>query len=279
MKRILPLLLISMLCGGCVPDPLPLEIEQIEPSPVIWSQAIPDQSVIVYMARTFGALEYSENNNADTSGQALLSQVLTSNALLTLSGGGQTDTLGEISNGLYATLNANLIPGEEYTLKALDPLLNKRVEATTRMMPTVSLNNLSYTIINDTTLDVHYQFADPPGANYYAIHFYSRFNDPLEIPDPLEAGGIVKTELISDLEVGTGLINRTYRLDFLESDTLYVSLNNISETYFDYLQQRERSGNLFTQAVAEPITFLSNVTGGYGIFTLHFPDIQMLVVE
>jgi len=272
-------LLILLSASSCVPDPLPITIDQLEPAPVIWSQAVPGQSVLVYMARTFGALEYDDTNEADSTGNDILSQVLTSNALITLTGGGQTDTLFEFTAGLYATLTANLVVGSEYTLHAFDPLLGKRIEARTQMMPTVPLDDITYSVINDSTLDVHYRFIDPVGQNYYAIHFYSRFSDPLEFNDPLEAGGVVQTELLSDLELNNSNVDRSFRLNNLDGDTLYVSLNNISRTYYDYLQQRKRSGSIFVQAVAEPITFISNVEGGYGIFSLQFPDIKMVVVE
>ena len=69
------------------------------------------------------------------------------------------------------------------------------------------------------------------------------------------------------------------QLKELDGATLFGSRNNISPVYFDYLGQRQRGGTIYNQLVQEPINYVTNVEGGYGMFTLHLPSLQMIVME
>lgn len=47
-----------------------------------------------------------------------------------------------------------------------------------------------------------------------------------------------------------------------------------SESYYQFLQVRENSGNFLTEITKEPLSLPSNVEGGLGFFNTHFPDLQ-----
>ncbi|MEN9640002.1 MAG: hypothetical protein RLZZ262_1871 [Bacteroidota bacterium] len=87
------------------------------------------------------------------------------------------------------------------------------------------------------------------------------------------------TKLVTDLEFESNEALFSVELTELDSDTLYVSLNNISPVYFDYLGQRLRGGTIYNQLVQEPINYVTNVNGGYGMFTLHLPSLEMIIME
>jgi len=265
------------LCAGCVPEPLPIELDEAESLPVVWSQALPGNGAIVYLAKSFTALSYQEGDSTAT--DELLAQMLVSNGIITISHAGETDTLVEITSGVYAALSMAIVPGDVYQLTATDPLLGKTVRATTTAYGVVPIDSVGYTRIDSATAQVRVHFNDPQGNNYYALHFYSRYTNPLEVDDPLAADNTVVTKLVTDLEFESNQAVFEVELSELDSDTLYVSLNNISPIYFDYLGQRQRGGTIYNQLVQEPINYVTNVQGGYGMFTLHLPSLQMLIME
>lgn len=263
-------------CMGCVPEPLSIELEEAESRPVVWSQALPGSGTIVYLAKSFTALSYQEGDSTAT--DELLAQMLIGNGIVTIAHAGQTDTLFEISSGVYATLSLPIVPGDTYMLRATDPSTGKTVNASTIAYDVVPIDSVGYTRIDSTTAQVKVYFNDPEGANYYAVHFYSRYTNPLEVDDPLAADNTVVTKLLTDLEFQSSQAVFDVELTELDSDTLYVSLNNISPVYFDYLGQRQRGGTIYNQLVQEPINYVTNVQGGYGMFTLHLPSLQMIVI-
>lgn len=263
--------------GSCVPDPLPLEIDQLPEKPVIWSQVLGENTAIVYFGRTFSALEFSDAE--DTASAEFLNELLVQNAEIILRGAGDVDTLFPLTNGLFLTADATLIPGEMYTLTARDLDHGLSTSASAVMMPQVDIDTVTYSSLDTNTYNLLVRFTDPAGPNWYAIHFYSSYNDPLEIQDPLESTGVVRTVILSDIEYNNANISLNQELDFVESDTVFVSLNNIDEGFYNYLQQRSRGGNLFSQAISEPITYPSNVLDGYGIFTLYRPSVKIVVLE
>lgn len=276
-KSISYFLLLIVTLGSCVPEPLPLEIDQLEEKPVIWSQVIGENGTILYFGRTFSALEFSDTE--DTASADFLNELLVQNAEIILRGAGDVDTLFPLTNGLFLTLNATLIPGETYTITARDLDKGLSTSASAVMMPQVAIDTVTFQSIDTNTYNLRVRFTDPSGPNWYAIHFYSSYNDPLEIQDPLESTGVVRTVILSDIEYNTASIALNQELDFLESDTVYVSLNNIDEGFYNYLQQRSRGGNLFSQAISEPITYPTNVLDGYGIFSLYRPSVKTVILE
>jgi hypothetical protein len=266
---------------SCIPKPLDIELEQLPPKPVIWSQVIPGSTTLVYFGKSFSALEYNEDNDQDS--DLLIDQLLVADGLLTLTHNGVVDTLFKITDGLYATLSTPLIEGDFYSLYAKDNQTNESITSSTTMLPLVELIDLSAETLSlqdsSKTVKISYSFEDLPGENYYQVNYYSSINDPLTFEDPFEATGISETQLLSDLTFESSLIETSYTIDFLQFDTIWVSLSAITEEYFDYLSLRQRSGNVFTQIVQEPINYPSNIVGGYGFFNMTVPDIKMVIVD
>jgi hypothetical protein len=267
-------------CTGlvaCTPKPIPIYLDEVESLPVIWSQAIPNSTTLVYFSRSFSSLEFQENDS--TSADSLISQFLVGDGLVTITHAGETDTLTQLSDGFFAGFSTELIPGDSYTLRAVDYLTGRIISATTQVYAAVSIDTVTYNLIDTNSVDLALSFVDPPGANWYAIHYYSQYANPLELDDPFAADNIVETDVLSDLELNSANVTINKSLEFLESDTLFVSLNNISQEYYDYLSQRERGGTIYNQLIQEPINYVSNIENGYGMFSLHFPSVKNVILE
>jgi hypothetical protein len=270
-------ILLCLFFVSCLPDPVPLDIEQLPTRPVIWSQALGTNGALVYMGRTFSALEFS--GESDTLADEILDELLVNDALITLSTDGQTDTLIALTDGLFAALNIPIVPGSNYSLRATDLEKNLTATAQTRALAPANFLDVSYERMADSTLRFQLRFTEPAEQNWYAVHFYTRFSDPLLANNPLSSNGSVRTFLLSDLELENNEATAIFDIPLVDSDTLFVSLNNIDENFYNYMQQRERGGNLFSQTISEPITYPTNIINGFGVFTLHFPQIRIVVID
>lgn len=267
---------------ACLPEPIPIELEQLDPAPVVWSQVTPGDVMLVYFARSFGALEFNETDSTEAT-QALLSQVLVDDGLVTVSYDLETDTLLQITDGVFTSLTTPLIEGNDYLLSVEDYSNGSSATALATMMPFVDLTNVEAEILSiedsSKTVRIDYSFEDLPGDTWYQVNFYSSFDDPLEIQDPTELTGLSETQILTDQTFGTTNYEGSYTLDFLTLDIVFVSINAISQGYYEYLALRERGGSFFTQVVQEPINYPTNVIGGYGFFNLAIPDVEVVVVE
>jgi Domain of unknown function (DUF4249) len=270
---------VALLIGlaACVPKPIPLELEAAESLPVVWTQAIPGSGAVVYFAKSFTALSYQDGDTTDAT--SLLNQLLVSDGLVVISHQGIPDTLDAISNGVYASLSLPIVPGDEYFLTAIDRQTGKSVTSLTTAFGAVEIDSIGYEKLSNDRTIVRVYFNDPDGENNYAFHYYSRYANILEVEDPLAANNTVVTKLVTDIAFQSNQAIFEAELEALDSDTLYVSLNNIGDEYFDYLGQRQRGGNIYNQLVQEPITYISNITDGYGMFSLHLPSVRMIVME
>src|SRR5690606_8068125 len=62
-------------------------------------------------------------------------------------------------------------------------------------------------------------------------------------------------------------------------DTLAVSLSNISQEYYRFMQLRAGNRFNFLEFISEPVNYPSNVVGGRGYFNLYVPDVRVIVLE
>ncbi len=276
----------TLLLMACTPKPLDIQLDDVAPKLVVASQVIPNQIMIVTLSKSFSALEFSQDDS-DSIPDELLDQLLVTDGTVTISYLGQTDTLYMVVPGLYASITTPQYDNIDYTLEAYDPYTGLSVTSTTRMLPFVAFDTVYLsreTVGGFETIRVDYALNDPTGDNWYMINFYSGYNDPNDLSSPFQENndGLAETELLSDQTFGSSYHTGHYHLfdvDEEEIDTLFITLSNISEEYYDYLALRERGGNLFSQVVSEPINYPSNVVGGYGFFNTHHPNIHIFDLD
>lgn len=283
MKNLLFLLLMISVLFSCRPEPLLIDIEPVEPKPVIWSQIIPENVVLVYFAKSFGALDFNEEDTTNIE-QDLLDQILVNNGEIIIEHQGVDDTLIQLEQGLFVTFNTNLNVGDNYNLRARDFDLGQSVSSSATMLETVPLNSeityeLSEGFGDGTNVTIDYSFLDPPGENYYQVNFYTDVNDPTEDEGELDSSVPQFYQLISDQTYNTEQIEASYDLFNVESDSIFISLSNISKGYYEYLNQRDRGGSILNQLVNEPINYTSNIENGYGFFNLTAPNIRLITLD
>lgn len=265
--------------GACRPEPLSIEIPQLEPKVVVASQIVPPDILLVSLSKSFSALTDIEE---DSTGEAL-SQLFIRGASVGLEYDGRQDSLIEVENGFYIGLDIDALPGRTYRLSIQDTGgLSATAEAS--FLAAMTFDSIVPTLErgDDTLVEIEYTLRDLPGDNWYMLNFYSNLGNEdstFNIGSILggeNVNGFLGTELISDDEFAAdGSFKESVTFFGLQDTNLVaVSISNISEEYYNYLVLRERAGNIFSQIVSEPINYPTNVEGGLGFFTLHFPQFE-----
>lgn len=266
---------------ACTPDPLPIEIEQAEPQLVVASQVVPNQLMLVMLSKSFGALEFSESDS--TAAEDLLDQLAVDSAIVTIEHQGNTDTLFELTSGVYLSFGLNQTVGGTFRLEVQDTTTGLTAFAETTMMEQARIDTVILrkdSIADFPFVEVETHFTDLPGDNFYVLNYYDNIvveGDTL--PFALDSNIHAESRLVRDIEFQDNQIIFTHQLFDWPSDTVIVSLSNVEEGYFDYLTARERGGSGFAGALGEPITYPSNVSSGYGYFTSHYPHLFPAVLE
>lgn len=273
------IVLVANAFSACRPEPLSIEIPQLEPKIVVASQIIPPDALLISLSKSFSALTDIED---DSTGEAL-NQLLVRGASVNLEYDGNRDSLVEVENGFYLALGIGALEGRTYRLTIKDPS-GLEASALANFMPSMSFDSISPSInrAEDTLVEISYSLRDLPGDNWYMINFYSNRGDEdstFNVGSILAGdniNGFLGTDLISDDEFASDGTYKSSATFFGLQDTnlVAVSISNISEEYYNYLVLRERAGNIFSQIVSEPINYPTNVEGGLGFFTLHFPRFE-----
>jgi hypothetical protein len=280
------LFVIVIILTACQPDPLPIKVPKAASKLVVASQVIPNSSMIIALTRSFDALASTDSNAA----QKLLDEILVAHAFVTIKYNTKTDTLFRISPGFYGSITTPLIDNVNYLLNVFDSSSGKSISAKTRMMPRIFMDTawVKTEIKNrDTNRYVYIQFKDLPGQDYYMVNMYKNtsfivnsLNNLVTIFDINQANG-VSTEALSDLTFDNALHTEKILLnDYQKNDTLRLTLSHIESNYYTYLIQKQRSqqngiGNFF----GEPVNFTTNVKGGLGFFTAHWPDSRTIILK
>lgn len=267
---------------SCLPDPLEVrEVPTVEPELVVASQIIPDEEIVVWLTSTFGILEASE----DSEPEEVLNQIAVNDAQVMISGPGGTNTLEFFERGLYVGQKIPFKEWETYELLVKSETLGE-IKASATVLPQVEFESvrarLYYNIYDDTLKQVIYSITDPPEKNWYMINVQKIEREKGEklIREAINPETI--TFLLDDADF-PGLAYEGH-LDFenegfTPDDSIAVSLSNISEEYFRFMEQRLKNRLSLMEFLSEPVNYPTNVIGGKGYFTLHVPDIRFLPLE
>lgn len=288
MKILLGCLLASLLyaLASCTPNAIDLDIPQIESKPVVSSQIVPYQTMFISLTRSFSALSNATSNDNQVN-EGFLNNLLIKNALVTVSYFGKIDTLNMIAPGIYGSAKTLQYEYGIYTLYAKDPETGKEITASTQINPQVKFDTLNVKLNKmekDTEVFIGYSFHDIPGiSNWYVINYYVKQDTVkganLDIANYFEQGSkkLNEFELLSDKFFEGGVYNGSRKLNNLKStDTLAITLSNISEGYFNFLHTYLNSGNVINQISGEPINYPTNVSNGYGYFSAHYPNVRII---
>ena len=270
---------IMLMLWACIPDPLEVTgIPALKPELVITTQIIPDQSLMVLVTKTFGALEASE----DSDPEALLEQIAVDDATVVITGPAGSYDLIPLDNGAYGGIVIPFEAGEEYEM-IVNSLSLGQVSAKTTVKPMIPFESIEadlyFTGYDDTLAEVTHTFKDPRGSNWYMINVQHVERAEI-IEDLLNPGAF--TRMLEDESFEGQEYGETFRAfprDFSPGDTISVSLSNISREYYDFMQLRLDNRFSFIEYLSEPINYPSNIQGGRGFFNLYVPDIRLFVLE
>ena len=276
------IVLTTIALTSCLPDPLDVrDIPKAETQIVVSSQLIPGESLVVFISKTIGALDASDNDDE----LDVLNLIAVNDATVTIEGSFGVETLSFLGYGFYGGVDLEFIEGEEYRLVVRSESLGE-VEATTKAFPAVSFESIElekyFNGFDDTLAQVTYTLKDPGVENNYIITV-----QPISLDDPPIYERVlnpdVYTRLVSDEDFdGSELIGETFTTvwqDYEKGDTVMVTLANVSEDYANFIQLRLDNRVGLIEFASEPINYPSNVVGGRGFFNLYKPDIRFFVLD
>lgn len=257
---------------GCVPDPLPVNNVPVpENTVVVGSQVVPEQFLTIAITENFDALDGGREDDYE---QLFLS-LLVDSLELSVEVLDETYDLENAAPGIYLGTDVPQYPGELYTLSFENPFNQQPVSATAELQSFVGFDSLGIFIEEtefDTLIHVGMKLQDPPGPNWY-MSTVQLINEDFDFNvNPF-------TELFTDEGHEGELFEYEYLVffrDYAEGDTVLVSVANISQEYYEFLDllgtRRPFSGSL-----GEPINYPTNVENGLGYFHMHLPDVQVFL--
>jgi hypothetical protein len=268
-----------LVLAACLPDPLEVEsIPRAKAEIVVSTQIVPDQSLLVLLTRTFGALDASD----DSDPQSLLDFIAVNDAVVIIEGAGGQDTLAFLGNGAYGGVFIPFEVGETYHLHVRSPSMGE-VSATTDVKSRIEFQDIEaelyYSEFGDTLAQITYSFADPQEKNWYMINVQEVERDDY-IENLLNPRAF--TLLLADDSFNGSSYSERFRVyprDYHPGDSIVVTLSNISEEYHDFMQLRLDNRYSFVEFVSEPVNYPSNVVGGKGYFNLFVPDVRFFVFD
>ncbi len=291
---------------SCIPEPLEIDVPEMEQKIVISSQFLPDSGALVTCMRSFSALSdaYMPNKiNLDFINKAFGLQ-----SLVLLEHNNMVDTLYNMGMGMYFNGSVIVGVGEQCKLKVHDSIIEQDASATAYVMQNINFDTafVNFEIQNnDTTAIIFFDITDLAGDNYYLInhYIYQEGNNQIDYTDFLGENPYAEliSEYINDSEIGDMLAqytnignvdnkiklitdqnfkNTTFRdsVKFYHAsanDTLAVSIGNISKDYYDYLTLRMKASTIYSQIMSDPINMPTNVENGLGMFTTHSLNIWL----
>lgn len=277
--RTLPLAALSYVLLSCLPDPLEVErIPVVKAELVVSSQIIPDGNLIVLVTKTIGALDASDRSDPEE----LLRQIAVNDALVILDGPDATDTLAFLGTGAYITSAVSFEAGDKYSLHITSAGTGE-AHATTEVRRRINFTDVAAGLYangyGDTLAQITYTFSDPPEPNWYMVNVQE-----VEQEDLVE--NLLNPRAYTLLMADSGFNGSTYGerfvvfpRDYKTGDTVAVSLSNISEDYYRFMQLRVDNQFNFLEFISEPVNYPSNVVGGRGYFNLYIPDVRFFVLE
>lgn len=242
------------------------------------TQFVPDRSLVVMVTRTFGALEAS--NDSDPA--VLLRQIAVEDATVQIAGNGGVYNLVPLGLGLYGDTMIPFQAGETYTLTVRSETLGE-VHATTEVQQSIPFDSVAAQLygvsLSDSLAEISYSIRDPRGKNRYMINV-QHFEANELVEDILNPNAF--TRLVDDTSFDGHGYQETFRVfprDFNSGDTISVSLANISEEYYDFMNVRQDNRFTFVEYISEPVNYPSNIVGGRGFFNLYVPDVRFFVLQ
>lgn len=263
---------------SCVPEPLDVKnIPALKPRIVVSTQIVPDQSIVVFLSKSIGALDAGKGSDPDS----ILNGIIVDDATILIRYGDEYDTLTNLGNGVYGNITTPIVAGRVYTLEVKSPTMGNVIASTVAQeaIPFLDVAAKLYKGEYDSLAQIDYTIEDPTDKNFYMINVqrFSRTQRAKALLNPR-----LFTHVMTDEEFNGTIFEDSFRVFFQgfdPGDTVAVSLTNISEAYYEYVKKRVDNRFDLTSFATEPFNYPTNITGGYGYFNIQQPDIRIFRLE
>lgn len=264
-------LALALVFASCRPKPLDIDVRGAEPKLVAFTHIIPNSAMVVALSKSFSLLEGFTEEDMDS--------LLVTGATVQIRFDNQVFDFFELSPGIYVSLSEAYEVDQEYELVAW--LGKDTIRSKTKMLPKADFKTVEpfvEKLVEDTTIFLNLAFSDIPDTpNWYLINIYRKQEtNGMDGVNYFTNGSnvLARSILVSDKEFEGTWQKNLLMNELHHKDSIVVTLSNISEPYFKYLNFRVGGGNIFNQLNIEPVNYPTNIVNGYGFFNTHFPDIQ-----
>lgn len=271
MRRALYSILILLLIS-CQPKPIDIEVTPAEPKLVAFTHVIPNNIMLVALSKSFSVLEGNAEEN--------YTNLLISGATVQITFDNKVFSFYELAPGIYASYSEAYQVDQDYNFIAYIGL--DTIRSTTKMLPKINFTSVLPQVeksATDTNVYIDLSFTDIPNtSNWYLINVYKKQTqtDSADAVNYFNTGSnvLARSILISDKEFNGIYHKKTHFPELNYQDSIVVTLSNINESYYKYLNFKVGGGNVFNQLNIEPVNYPTNIINGYGFFNTHFPDIH-----
>ena len=272
-------IVIAVLCTSTIacrkPAPLDISVPQSAKTIVVSSASPNSHTLAVAAGYTFHSALHADSvtDNRD----ALISQYMIDSGSATLSYDGSNELpLCRIAKGIFARNDLQLQPGKSYTLTIVDNKHNIVTKGSATYMSPPVVNHVApvKTVSgSDTVVQLSFELDNIQPGEYYYVSY--KTSSAIR-----STGGGGKKEILLNFEPKKVLLYsskdavnnklmKTITLSAAGSDTIDVEIAKIDGGYYKYLDAYIKTGYLVNQLTGEPVNLPSNMSNGYGYFTMH----------
>jgi hypothetical protein len=280
LKKLLPLSAL-LLIASCRPKPLDIDIHQSPGAFSIASYCPDDHSVFVSATYSVSAMMKVLDTATIKELPATAGNLLMEDAVVTIRNPDNSiDTLRRLAPGIFGRSDLHLLKGQPYTLNVFDTRKGSAATATTSYQPAPVLDTLYPALvkrISDTSCRLHLRLKDVTASSYFFVS-YNTARQARAIATPLpknvQALNLFLPKQIALLNAGDAVsssLEKDIILQVDARDTVLVQIAQVDKSYYDYLTAYKRTGSLVNQLTGEPIHLPTNISSGYGYFSLFNP--------
>ncbi len=271
-------IIIAILCTSIIacrkPAPLDIAVPQAGKTIVVSSASPNNHTVVVAAGYTFHSMLNTDSITGNNEG--LISEYMIDSGSATLSyNGGAELPLYRIAKGVFARNDLQLQPGNSYTLTVVDNKNNIITKGSAIYMSPPVVNHITPVKTvrgTDTVVQLRFELDNvQPGECYYISY---------KTGSAIKPTGSSKKEILLNFEpkkvllyssndAANNKLSKTITLSAAGSDTIDVEIAKIDGGYYKYLDAYIKTGYLVNQLTGEPVNLPSNMSNGYGYFTMH----------
>ncbi len=283
------LFIIGISSIACTPEPLDIDVPQAPVKTVLASQfyydSVTAQNAIVFtLSKSMSALD-GRRPTIDSNGFIIDYDLLITGAQVTVTLGNDVYTCQEGEKGMYYAFNVVLNNYSTCKVEAKDSEGNVLVNSTTIAMPEKHFTTVNL-ITEQQNKYLTYTLNDNPNEqNWYLVNYFTKqkqdtgsYSDPKYIARRLTEQKL-DFDLYTDADFKNGTLQVKRFLGTIGFDTIAVAVSSITSGYHSFLAAQKKYGLLVNQIKGEVINFPTNVNNGLGYFTVHQPQLTILVEE